>query len=102
MMLAEALLAKQVLEYVVEKNHEPGAQEADDKGRRWRRAVLRAEGMSDHEAGEIDMVVSRRRTQRRPAADGQAAARTLGPASALRLPPDNGAAPAGRPGVGKR
>jgi len=41
-LLAEALLAKRVLEYVVEKNYESGAQEAEGDGRRAGRAVLRA------------------------------------------------------------
>jgi putative transposase len=37
--LAEALLAKRVQEYVVGKNYEPGAQGADGDGRRNRRAA---------------------------------------------------------------
>jgi hypothetical protein len=100
-MLAETLLAKRVLEYAVGKNHEPGAQAADDQGRRRRGPVLRAKGMSDYEADEIDVVVSRRRMQRRPVADGQAATRAIGPAFALGLPPDHGAPAAGRLGGGQ-
>jgi len=41
-LLAEALLAKRVLEYALEKIMSPGAQKADGDGRRAGRAVLRA------------------------------------------------------------
>ena len=59
-MLAEALLAKRVLEYVGEKNYEPGAQEADGDGRRAGRAVLRAGRLPHFAAGADHVLVSRR------------------------------------------
>ena len=95
-MLAEALLAKRVLEYVVEKNYEPGAQEADGDGRRAGRAVLRAGVLPDPATGASEPVVPSRAAQRPPTADGGASARLVRGAPAVWLPPDRRPVAAGR------
>ena len=73
-MLAEALLAKRVLEYVIEKNYEPGAQEAAGEFRGKRRVVLRARGVPYFTADPSNVVVPGRGAQRRAAAVGGATA----------------------------
>jgi putative transposase len=56
-MLADAMLAKKVLEYALEKNCEPGAQEAGRGSGRQGRGVLRACGMPDNEDVEVGLLV---------------------------------------------
>ena len=73
-MLAEALLAKRVLEYVIEKNYEPEAQEAANEFRCNRRVVFRARGVPYFTADPSDVVVPGRGAQRRAAAVGGATA----------------------------
>jgi len=73
-MLAEALLAKRVLEYVIEKNYEPGAQEAAGEFRGKRRVVFRARGVPYFTADPSNVVVPGRGAQRRAAAVGGATA----------------------------
>jgi putative transposase len=65
-MLADALLAKPVLEYVVEKNYEPGAQEAGGASRRPGRTVLQVGGVPDPAPGALDLPGSRRIVQGGP------------------------------------
>ena len=57
-MLAEALLAKRVLEYVVEKNYEPWTQKTDGGGRGERLLVLWAGGLSHPTTNACYIVVS--------------------------------------------
>ena len=56
-MLADAMLAKKVLEYALEKNCEPGAQEGGRASGRERRGVLRAGRMSDPRAVQVGLLV---------------------------------------------
>jgi transposase-like protein len=102
-MLADAMLAKRVLEYALEKNCEPGAQETDGAGRRRRRPVFWAERLPDPAPGAGHPVVPGRPAQRPSAAAGGQHACPLRGTSPLRLPPDRGpAAPGGLAPVGKR
>ena len=59
-MLADARLAKKVLEYALEKNYEPGAPKAGRGGGRQGRRVLRASRLSDPRAVAIRVLVSSR------------------------------------------
>jgi hypothetical protein len=52
-MLADAMLAKKVLEYALGKNRKPGAQEAGRGSGRKGRSVLRAGRMPDPEAVQV-------------------------------------------------
>jgi putative transposase len=57
-MLADAMLAKKVLEYALEKNCEPGAQKAGRGSGRQRRSVLRAGRLSDPRTIAVRLLVS--------------------------------------------
>ncbi|MBM3865904.1 MAG: transposase [Verrucomicrobia bacterium] len=59
-MLADSMRAKEVLEYALEKNCEPGAQEAGRGSGRQRRCVLRAGWLSDPRAVALRVLVSGR------------------------------------------
>ena len=56
-MLADAMLAKKVLEYALEKNCESGAQEGGRASGRQRWGVLRAGRMPDPRAVEVGLLV---------------------------------------------
>lgn len=68
-MLADSLLENRVLRFVNEINYEPRAQAADGP-----RSVFRAASLLHPASGASHPVVSRRATQRPPAADGRQAA----------------------------
>ena len=95
-MLADSLLENRVLRFVNEKKYEPGAQEADGCGRGGTRPVFRAECLPYPTLGASDPVVSRRATERPPAADGRPAARVVQCTSSVWVSPDGRPVAAGR------
>jgi putative transposase len=100
-MLADSLLENRVLRFVNEKNYEPGAQEADGRGRDGPRPVFRAESLRHPAPGASYPVVSRRAAKRPPAADGRPAAYALRGAPPVWLPPHGRPVAAGRLGGGQ-
>ena len=87
-MLADA---KRVLEYALEKNYKPGAQESDHGTVRQRRAVLRACGLQDPGPIQDRIQVPERAAKRSPKGDRGANACPDSGEPAVRLSPYRGA-----------
>jgi putative transposase len=88
-MLADAMLAKKVLEYALEKK----LSARGTKSRSWK---LRAGGMPDTRAVEVGLLVQGRETIQPAAGAGQTHPRPGRREPALRVPQDRGPAQAGR------